>query len=282
MKNIVVGVDFSASAMNAMRHAVALSIRTHARLHLLWVKTPGVYAGLNSGNDNEGYLAKANGKLEEWARLCRQESPESEVNTVILEGKVHVAVSKYAAALPESIIVMGTHGMSGFEEGYIGNNVYRLISSSTVPVLVMRENIHIGRDLHTIMTPIDDSFETLQKIRPAISLAKSFAAQIQLLGVVYPIDAETRHVIKVQMNNAAVMCNEANVRYVLRTIEVNNSKVCRAILDYAKKIDTNMVVIMREESESDFTASAFMNEILPTCPMPLLIIPNVNVFSVGK
>ena len=42
MKNIVVGIDFSNSAMVAMRHAVSLSIKTQADIHLVWVKSPGL------------------------------------------------------------------------------------------------------------------------------------------------------------------------------------------------------------------------------------------------
>ena len=42
MKNIIVGIDFSNSAMTAMRHAVAIAIRSNAALHLVWVKAPGV------------------------------------------------------------------------------------------------------------------------------------------------------------------------------------------------------------------------------------------------
>ena len=41
-KNLIVGVDFSNSSLNAMRHAVSIAMKTGADLHLVWVKTPGV------------------------------------------------------------------------------------------------------------------------------------------------------------------------------------------------------------------------------------------------
>ena len=46
--------------------------------------------------------------------------------------------------------------------------------------------------------------------------------------------------------------------------------------------DANLITIMREEQETDFTASRNMRQILSTCPMPLLVIPNKNAFSVGR
>lgn len=281
MKNIVVCTDFSNSALTAARHAVALAIRSKATLHLVWVKTPGAQ-NVEEESESEHFTTTSQHKLQLWAEQCKKESPESQINSVILEGKVHVEVTRFANNLPESIIVMGAHGTSGFEEGYIGNNAYRLINSTEVPVLIMRENIQINRDLHKIFVPIDISFETLQKMRLSIELAKNFAAQVYLFGVVYPNNNESRHIINVQLRHAADMCDEANVRYDAETHNVSNNDVCNTILTSAKELDANLITIMREEQETDFTASRNMRQILSTCPMPLLIIPNKNAFSVGR
>lgn len=281
MKNIVVGVDFSNCSMNAMRHAVSISIRNHAKLHLVWVKTPKTFADTESDKKTGDYMSKATAKLQEWARMCKQESPASEVNTVILDGKIHIVLVQYAANLPESIIALGTHGISGFEEGYIGNNAYRLINHSSVPVLIMRENINIKRDLYKILTPIDMSFETLQKMKLSIKLAKDFAAQICLLGIINPIDAETKHIVNVQLNNAVKMCLKAAVRYSAKSMEITTD-VSSVVLNYAREIDANLITLMREESDSYFTASTVMRSILTTSQRPLLILPNVNVFSLSR
>ena len=39
---------------------------------------------------------------------------------------------------------------------------------------------------------------------------------------------------------------------------------------------------MREESETDFTSSSNMTEILSTSKMPLLIIPNYTAVGLGR
>lgn len=280
MKNIIVGIDFSNSSMNAMRHAVAVALKTGADMHLVWVKTPGVS---NNVTDDKGdnYIKKVQKTLEEWKDLCKMESPDTEVNTVILEGKVHQEITRYASNQPNSVIVMGTHGTSGFEEGYIGNNVYRLINDATVPVLIMRENIEIKRDLHNIYAPIDLSFETLQKMRYAIFLAKAFAAKISITGIYYPNNADTRHVINVQMRHAADMCEDSNVRFELIPLTVQKD-LCKVLLDHAHQLDSNLIVIMREENETDFSANSTMREILSTSKMPLLIIPNVTAVGLGR
>lgn len=277
-KNIIVGVDFSQSSLNAMRHAVSLALKTGADIHLVWVKTPGVTR--NADGDDE-YIHKCQAHLEEWKDMCRMESPTTEVNTIILEGKVHVELPKYATNFSNPIIVMGAHGSSGFEEGYIGNNANRLIRETKVPILIMRENIEIKRDLHNIYAPIDLSFETLQKMRYATYLAKRFAAKITIAGIYYPNNVDTRHIINVQMRHAADMCEDANVRHEMVPLTVQRDYV-QTLLNHAHEQDANLIVIMREESETDFTSSSNMNEILSTSKMPLLIIPNVQSVGLGR
>ena len=279
-KNIIVGVDFSNSSHNAMRHAISLAIKTGAEIHLVWVKTPGVANNVTEDGGDK-YIQKVQASLEDWKKECKLEAPEVEINTVILEGKVHTEILKYASNQSVPIIVMGTHGTSGFEEGYIGNNANRLIKESKVPILIMRENIEIKRDLHNIYAPIDLSFETLQKMRYATYLAKCFAAKITIAGVYYPNNADTRHVINVQMRHASDMCEDKNVRHEMVPLTVQKDYV-QTLLNHAHEMDSNLIVIMREESETDFTSSSNMTEILSTSKMPLLIIPNVSAVGLGR
>jgi len=279
-KNIIVGVDFSNSSHNAMRHAVSIALKTGADIHLVWVKTPGVANNVTEdGGDN--YIHKVQASLEDWKKECKMEAPAVEVNTVILEGKVHTEILKYAANQSVPIVVMGTHGTSGFEEGYIGNNANRLIKEARVPILIMRENIEIKRDLHNIYAPIDLSFETLQKMRYATYLAKCFAAKVLIAGIYYPNNADTRHIINVQMRHASDMCEDKNVRHEMVPLTVHKDYV-QTLLNHAHELDANLIAIMREESETDFTSSSNMTEILSTSKMPLLIIPNVQSAGLGR
>ena len=236
-KNIVVGVDFSNNSHNAMRHAVSLALKTGADLHLVWVKTPGVSNNVTE-DKGDNYINTVQKSLEDWKNQCKMEAPNVDVNAVILEGKVHVEILKYAANLSIPMIVMGSHGTSGFEEGYIGNNANRLIKDSKVPILIMRENIEIKRDLHNIYAPIDLSFETLQKVRYATYLAKCFAAKVTIAGIYYPNNADTRHIINVQMRHASDMCEDRNVRHEMVPLTVQKDYV-QTLLNHAHELDSS-------------------------------------------
>ena len=283
MKNIVVGIDFSKNSYNAMKHAVAISLKNKAKLHLAWVKTAAMKTDFASTNATKEFLAAIKEKLRQWEDECKAEAPESSVTSVILEGKPAVELCKYASYLQKSMIVMGTHGVSGFEEFFVGNNAFKTINITSVPVLILREDIQINRDLTEILVPIDTSFETLQKMKIAIQFAKDFSAKICLLGIVNPVNNDIKHVINVQLNHASTMCKKANVRYEIHTLDVPGESI-PALLDAAKMMDVNLMVIMREEEHdlSSVWMGSNTRQIVNNSPMPLLIVPNVNQFLLNK
>ncbi len=283
MKNIVVGIDFSKNSYNAMKHAVAISLKNKAKLHLAWVKTAALKNDFATATASKDYQAAIKERLAEWVEECKAEAPESSITSVVLEGKPAVELCNYAAYLPKSMIVMGTHGVSGFEEFFVGNNAFKTINLTKVPVLILREDIQINRDLTEILVPIDTSFETLQKMKIAIEFAKDFGAKICLLGVINPVTNDIKHVINVQLNHAASMCKKANVRYDVQTLEVPGDSI-PALLDAAKRMDVNLMVIMREEEHdlSSVWMGSNTRQIVNNSPMPLVIVPNVNQFLLNK
>ena len=280
MKNIVVGIDFSNNSINSMKHAVAISLKTGGKLHLVWVKTPGAAKGLGKGSIDD-FTKEANRKLELLAKECRAETPNSEVQVVILEGKTFEVLPQYAANLESALIVIGTHGISGFEEQFLGSNAFKLVCASTVPILILREGIQINRDLTQILAPIDISFETLQKVKPAIAFAKAFGAKILLEGFHLHKDKEGKHVVEVQCGHAAKLCLNANVRHDIEIREYENA-INDAVIQCAEQKDVNLMVIMRESESGGLFIKNTVQQLLITTPMPLLTIPNVNHFSITK
>ena len=276
MKNIVVGIDFSQNSENALRHAVALALKTKAKIHIVWVKTPGASNKLGV-LEEKSLMKTAQARLDELLAESRAEAPKNEIQTVILEGKAYAEITQYAANLEDSILVVGSHGISGFEEMFIGSNTMKIVGLTTVPVFIIGDHIKINRDLTYILVPIDTSFETLQKMKTSLAFAKAFSAKLLLLGICSPCTAETKHIINVQLNHAVGMCSEAGVRYSASTLDIPG-QVSKSLIEWGKQEGVNMMVIMREE-EDDMTAfwlSSSTRQLMNYAPMPLVVIPNVN------
>jgi nucleotide-binding universal stress UspA family protein len=282
MKNIVVGIDFSPSSENALKHAIAVAIKAKATLHLVYVKTQKSSSALGDKDQMEmnKNIAK---RLNELTSDAKREAPMCDVQSVILEGKPHTEICKFAHNLEKPMIALGTHGNSGFDEKTVGSNTIKIISETKIPVLSVRENIHIGRDLTQILVPIDESFETLQKMKHAVTFAKIFNAKIILLGTNTSTHPESKHVINIQLGHAKAMCEKANVRYEVQSVSIKEN-ICQALVEYAKTADVNLMIIMREEEEEffDFWLGTSTRRLVCTSPMPLLVVPNINHFSINK
>ncbi|MDX9891027.1 MAG: universal stress protein [Bacteroidales bacterium] len=282
MKNIVVGIDFSPSSENALRHAIAVAIKAKATIHLVYVKLQKASSAVEKAAQ-EDLLKKAVKRLAELTEDAKREAPMCNVQSIILEGKPALEICKYAHNLEQAMIAVGTHGTSGFDEKNVGSNTIKIVSETKIPVLSVREHINIGRDLTQILVPIDESFETLQKMKHAVTFAKLFTAKILLLGTNTSTHPESKHVINVQLGHAKAMCEKANVRYDVLSISIKDN-ICQSLVEYAKNADVNLMIIMREEEEEffDFWLGTSTRRLISIAPMPLLIVPNINHFSVNK
>ncbi len=282
MKNIVVGIDFSPSSENVLKHAIAVAIKAKATLHLVHVKTQKTSSALGDKDQMEmnKNIAK---RLNELTSDAKREAPMCDVQSVILEGKPNTELCKFAHNLEKAMIALGTHGNSGYDEKTVGSNTLKIITETKIPVLAVRENIHIGRDLTQILVPIDESFETLQKMKHAVTFAKIFNAKIILLGTNTSTHPESKHVINVQLGHARAMCEKANVRYETQSVSIKEN-ICQSLVEYAKTADVNLMIIMREEEEEffDFWLGTSTRRLVLISPMPLLVVPNINHFSINK
>lgn len=122
-------------------------------------------------------------------RLARELGRE--VQPVLLEGEVTEAIDRFAGRSGPGMIVMTTHGRSGFDRVVLGSVADAVVRNAPWPVLLIRsrgkepgaaEDIRLRR----ILVPLDGS-EGSERILPhAAELARDAGAQLELLRVVVP------------------------------------------------------------------------------------------------
>ena len=140
---ILVPTDFSATADAALDYAFGLAARFGASLQLLHVlDDPFVFEGMSA----EAYIAEAptlrTAMLEDARERLRHRAVLREdgvtIETEVLFGHGARTIAEYAAERGADLIVMGTHGRTGFAHLMVGSVAERLVRTAPCPVLTVR------------------------------------------------------------------------------------------------------------------------------------------------
>jgi len=276
MKNIIVGIDFSETSLNALEHGVSLALRLKSKLTLLFVVSPDAKLMEEIDvNKRSNIVDIAEKKMQQLIVQCQRVLPKDRVKYKIRIGKVVQEINAEAKEQGDAMIIVGTHGCSGFDEVFIGSSALRVINKSDCPVISIREGVNIHRDLTSILVVIDDTRETLQKLKIAAPLAKAFNAKVEILGF-YPAQFKNiKDTINAYVHRAEVYLTERDVRFTSTFIE--GAEKVKTVLNFAKKKDVNLIIVMKEvemDGENVFILAPFSERIVNRSPYPVL---NVSV-----
>ena len=140
---ILVPTDFSATADAALDYAYGLAGKFGASIELLHVlDDPFVVDGMSA----EAYISEApalrTAMLQEARERLRHRSGARDgvthIDTEVLFGHGARTIAEYAAERGTDLIVMGTHGRTGFAHLLLGSVAERLVRTAPCPVLTVR------------------------------------------------------------------------------------------------------------------------------------------------
>jgi nucleotide-binding universal stress UspA family protein len=102
---------------------------------------------------------------------------------------VHEAIQEFAASARADLLVMGSHGRSGFKRILLGSVAERVIRQAPCPTMIVPARVHdVGADapvrFRTILCPVDFSDNSLLAAEYAMNLAEETDAQLRLLHVI--------------------------------------------------------------------------------------------------
>jgi len=140
--SILLPSDFSDEAREAAPVALELAKHFGAKLNLFHcveqdVPPPYYAAGITSIFElNDDILAVSRKHLAEL--LTDDEADEIDHDFIIREGRSPLEIVAFAREAAVDLIVMATHGYSGFEQALLGSTTDRVIRNTPCPLLVIR------------------------------------------------------------------------------------------------------------------------------------------------
>jgi len=137
LRRILVPVDFSKPSLDAVSYALGVARQAGAQIVLLHVVEP-LHAGmLMDTTDLQREIRRAaHERLNKLVAATREALPG--VTGKLRPGSAVAEIISFARRAGAELIVMGTHGRTGWRRGFIGSVAERVVRHAPCPVLVIR------------------------------------------------------------------------------------------------------------------------------------------------
>ena len=140
MNAILVPVDGSQPALNALKAALAASRQTGAALYIITVQAP-VFTGnvkrfVAEDVLDDYYHDAGDAALKDARQLLRSEGVE--VTTEIMVGPVAETIVNHAKTKGCDLIIMGTRGMGAVSNLVMGSTAVKVVSLADIPVMLVK------------------------------------------------------------------------------------------------------------------------------------------------
>ncbi len=190
-KRILCPIDFSDASRHALDHAVAIAGWYESHITALHVIAPGFAFEPPILFAERGRLKalpvdrdQMQARLDDWLRVATAARVPSESR--ISDGQPAESVLAQAQSLPADLIVLGSHGRSGFERLVLGSVTEKVLRNAVCPVLTVPPRAETAAKLpfRRILCPVDFSVPSLAALQTAFSMAEEADARLIVLHVV--------------------------------------------------------------------------------------------------
>lgn len=184
-KQILCPIDFSEASSHASEQAAVVAGYYKSRIAALHVLAPlGLAVGFVGTSPEEV------SEVERLRLLTAQEFAAASAKGIRVEAFVDVGepsstILDRAVSLPADLIVIGTHGTSGFQHLVLGSVTEKVLRKARCPVLTVPPRAQAMSQLpfKRLLCAVDFSDASLDAVRSALSLAEESGGTLTLLHV---------------------------------------------------------------------------------------------------
>lgn len=239
MKNILVPTDFSDCAYAAIQTAADIARKHDSKIRLLHVYERPIYGFVDMAVDHD-QNRKLKTEIQEKFEKLLADPVLKGINTVTSlawDKPVWEAVNEEDFR-DHDLVVMGTHGASGFKELFIGSNAEKVVRSSTIPVLTINQykkpfNPDTLVFASNFFREVESAFGVVDKVR------KAFNTKVKLLKINTPGNFEaTWYSEKVMKEFAGEVGLENYSTHIY-----NDENVEKGILNFCKSNEPDIIAI---------------------------------------
>jgi len=244
MKKIIVPIDFSEHSEFALKAAAQLAKKYNAELlalHMLEMSDIMLTASEGEQYQKAVFFFKlAEQKFETF--LAKPYLQDIKVVPIVKHFKVFSEVNDVAKDEEADLIVMGSHGVSGLKEFFVGSNTERVVRNAEIPVLVVKHELaNINFDQVLFASNFDK--ENIEPYLKASRLFEKLDSKLTLLYVNLP-NENFKSSVEIENKIAEFLTAAHGNLDKLNSVAYHaDYTVEQGILNYANKIGADLIAI---------------------------------------
>lgn len=264
MLRILVPVDFSETSKNALHYAVHLFKDFNLEITILNVYGAHSTALMMKSID-EILIKDAKRQISDLIKSLESEASDVTFKVRLAKNYAVSTIADLGNSNHYDLIVMGTKGVSGLKEVFMGSVAGGVVSKTSAPVIVV---------------PTDYSFKTIDQVVFAIGDDKlSDPSVLNVLKQITELNKSQLEVLHISTNGTPEIeqiidaLNNLNPKF---THKQGNGDLNEELNNHIETNGTDLICLLRTKKdflERIFTGSVTLKQTF-NCPIPLLIIHN--------
>ena len=239
MKKILIPTDFSKHAEYALKVAAQIAKKNDAEIILLHMLELPHQAGdaVGSGHEIPELMFFKNAAIKKLDDLMDEPYLDGiKVSEIIQFEMAFDGVMKISKKNDVDLIIMGSHGASGFKEMFIGSNAEKVVRNSDIPVLVIKKD-HDNFEVRDFVFASDFASESKKPFANAVDFASKFDSTIHMVYINTPNNFKSTSLTQKIMREFA---EEFDLKKY-QTHIYNERNVEKGILKFSKSINADLI-----------------------------------------
>jgi len=242
MSRILVPVDFSNRSEYAAKLAARIGKKTDCDIYLLhMVELPSGIVDMGAGSnfsipESMMYLRKVKEKILSIKE--RYFSEGCNVKYAIRFQDPYDGIRDYSKKIGADLIIMGSQGVSDFEEMIIGSNTEKIVRTSEIPVIVVKTDADKFK-IKNLVFASDFKEDKKVAFQKFLKFASEFKSKIHLLKVNTPGKFESSFDTREKIQNFI-----SELELPKHTINVyNDTSVVKGVTNFSREINADLIAL---------------------------------------
>ena len=233
MKNILVPLGSSSTAVDALQYAIDMAEVTDANVYVI---------SAFQEFSKVGALSKVNTLLREESenRITQalKDVDHKGVSVIAhpIKGEVLEGVKRFNKHVPVDLMVLSPRSNSISEEVYLGKTTGRLVKETNIPVLVVPDGSSFAAPKKILMAFKNGVFSKKSMLEPLPRLIKYFDTKIDLLHVKTPASTP-------EMERVSGKLQKLQSSY----LQTENATTYQGVLEHFQAFNPDMICVVRRK-----------------------------------